>query len=316
MRQRKLGNLEVSAIGFGCMPMSWGYSVEEADEAESRATLHRAVELGISLLDTADVYGPYTNEELLGACISADGLRDQVKFATKVGLTHKSLTEYGRDGSPAHIQEACEASLRRLQTDRIDLYQLHRIDPNVPLEETWGAMAALVEQGKVKNIGLSEVTVEEIERASTIHPVASVQSELSIWTSENVDNGVLAYCNTNGIALLAYSPLGRGFLTGTLSAENIKEGDFRSANPRFTPEAIAANQAIVDGIAEVAARHNASSAQVALAWVQAQGPVVIPIPGTKRRKWLEQNAAADEVRLTDQDFADIAALPKSVAPRY
>lgn len=143
-----------------------------------------------------------------------------------------------------------------------------------------------------------------------------MQSELSIWTSENVDNGVLAYCNTNGIALLAYSPLGRGFLTGTLSAENIKEGDFRSANPRFTPEAIAANQAIVDGIAEVAARHNASSAQVALAWVQAQGPVVIPIPGTKRRKWLEQNAAADEVRLTDQDFADIAALPKSVAPRY
>lgn len=316
MQSKKLGDLTVSAIGLGCMPMSWGYDVKSADKSESRATLHRAVELGVTLLDTADVYGPFTNEELIGECISGDGLRDKVVLATKVGLLPESATGYGKDASPAHIKKACDASLSRLKTDHIDLYQLHRIDPNTPLEETIGAMAELVKAGKIRHIGLSEVTVEEIKLAETVHPISSVQSELSIWTSENVDNGVLQYCNENNIGFLAFSPLGRGFLTGKLDSSTIDESDFRSANPRFTPEAMAANQAIVDGIQTIAEKHGVSAAQISLAWIMKQGPNVIPIPGTKRRKWLEDNAASVEVVLTDQDFADIANLPKSVAPRY
>lgn len=298
------------------MPMSWGYNVKAADKDESRATLHRAVELGVTLLDTADVYGPFTNEELLGECISADGLRDKVVLATKVGLLYSSSTGYGQDASPEHIRKACDASLARLQTDRIDLYQLHRVDPKVPIEDSIGAMKELVEAGKVRAIGLSEVNVEQIKQAQEIHPIASVQSELSIWTSENVDNGVLEYCKLNNIGFLAFSPLGRGYLTGKLDASTIDESDFRSANPRFTPEALQANQAIVDGINKVANRNNVSAAQIALAWVLAQGANIVPIPGTKRRKWLEENCAAISVKLTEQDLTDIANLPKSVAPRY
>lgn len=316
MNQKKLGDLTVSAIGLGCMPMSWGYNVKDADKDESRATLHRAVELGVTLLDTADVYGPFTNEELLGEFISGDGLRDKVQLATKVGLLPESSTGYGKDASPEHIRKACDASLTRLKTDRIDLYQLHRVDPNTPLEESVGAMAELVKAGKVKSIGLSEVTVEEIERAQAIHPIASVQSELSIWTSENVDNGVLQYCNENNIGFLAFSPLGRGFLTGKLDSSTIDESDFRSANPRFTPDALKANQAIVDGISKIADRHGVSAAQISLAWIMCQGPNVVPIPGTKRRKWLEDNAASVNVVLNEQDLTEIANLPKSVAPRY
>lgn len=296
--------------------MSWGYNVKAADKDESRATLHRAVELGVTLLDTADVYGPFTNEELLGECISADGLRDKVVLATKVGLLYSSSTGYGQDASPEHIRKACDASLARLQTDRIDLYQLHRVDPKVPIEDSIGAMKELVEAGKVRAIGLSEVNVEQIKQAQEIHPIASVQSELSIWTSENVDNGVLEYCKLNNIGFLAFSPLGRGYLTGKLDASTIDESDFRSANPRFTPEALQANQAIVDGINKVANRNNVSAAQIALAWVLAQGANIVPIPGTKRRKWLEENCAAISVKLTEQDLTDIANLPKSVAPRY
>lgn len=316
MNQKKLGDLTVSAIGLGCMPMSWGYNVKDADKDESRATLHRAVELGVTLLDTADVYGPFTNEELLGEFISGDGLRDKVQLATKVGLLPESSTGYGKDASPEHIRKACDASLTRLKTDRIDLYQLHRVDPNTPLEESVGAMAELVKAGKVKSIGLSEVTVEEIERAQAIHPIASVQSELSIWTSENVDNGVLQYCNENNIGFLAFSPLGRGFLTGKLDSSTIDESDFRSANPRFTPNALKANQTIVDGISKIADRHGVSAAQISLAWIMCQGPNVVPIPGTKRRKWLEDNAASVNVVLNEQDLTEIANLPKSVAPRY
>ena len=316
MNQKKLGDLTVSAIGLGCMPMSWGYNVKDADKDESRATLHRAVELGVTLLDTADVYGPFTNEELLGEFISGDGLRDKVQLATKVGLLPESSTGYGKDASPEHIRKACDASLARLKTDRIDLYQLHRVDPNTPLEESVGAMAELVKAGKVKSIGLSEVTVDEIKRAQAIHPIASVQSELSIWTSENVDNGVLQYCNENNIGFLAFSPLGRGFLTGKLDSSTIDESDFRSANPRFTPDALKANQAIVDGISKIADRHGVSAAQISLAWIMCQGPNVVPIPGTKRRKWLEDNAASVNVVLNEQDLTEIANLPKSVAPRY
>jgi len=313
---RRLGTLEVSAVGLGCMPMSWGYSVGEADPVEVRATLHRAVELGVTLLDTADVYGPFTNEEIIGKYVVAEGLRDEVVIASKCGLVPVDSQSYGRDGTPAHVKSACEASLRRLGTDYLDLYQLHRVDPDVPIEETWGAMAELVTDGKVRHIGLSEVTVGEIERALGIHPVASVQSELSIWTNENIDNDVLDFCNNNGIGFLAYSPLGRGFLTGELDSSTIGDDDFRKNNPRFGAEAMAANQAIVDGIAMIAERHSATPAQIALAWILAQGDNVVPIPGTKRRKWLEQNAASVNVTLDKEDLTEIAALPKSIAPRY
>ncbi|MFZ8910440.1 MAG: aldo/keto reductase [Candidatus Nanopelagicales bacterium] len=311
-----LGQLEVSAIGLGCMPMSWAYNVGEADPAEIEATLHRAVDVGITLMDTADVYGPFTNEEIIREYVVRGGLRDRVVIATKGGLVPIDATTYGRDGSAAHIRAACEASLQRLGVDTIDLYQLHRVDPEVPLEETWGAMADLVTEGKVRYLGLSEATVDEILLADALHPVSSVQSELSLWTEENVVNGVLSLTEDRGIGFLAYCPLGRGFLTGALSADAIGDGDFRSANPRFTAEAMSANAAIVDGVREVADRHGATPAQVALAWVLAQGRHVVPIPGTKRRRWLEENAAATSLELTDRDRADLAALPASVAPRY
>lgn len=316
MDQRMLGELEVSAIGLGCMPMSWAYNVADADATEVEATLHRAVELGISLLDTADVYGPFTNEEIIREYVVRAGLRDRVVIATKAGLVPIDATTYGRDGTPEHIRSACDASLTRLGIDTIDLYQLHRVDPQVPVEETWGAMAELVSAGKVRYLGLSEATVEEIVAADAVHPVSSVQSELSIWTDENVVNGVLALTQERGIGFLAYCPLGRGFLTGALTADAISEGDFRSANPRFTPEAMAANSAIVDGVRAVADRLGVSPAQIALAWVLAQGDHVVPIPGTKRRRWLEENAAAVDVVLEPTDLADLAALPRSVAPRY
>lgn len=316
MDQRMLGELEVSAIGLGCMPMSWAYNVAEADPAEVEATLHRAVELGITLLDTADVYGPFTNEEIIREYVVRAGLRDRVVIATKVGLVPIDATTYGRNGTPEHIHAACDASLSRLGIDTIDLYQLHRVDPEVPLEETWGAMAELVAAGKVRYLGLSEASIEEIVVADAVHPVSSVQSELSLWTDENVANGVLSLTEDRGIGFLAYCPLGRGFLTGALTADTIGEGDYRSANPRFTPEAMAANAAIVDGVRAIAERRGATPAQVALAWVLAQGDHVVPIPGTKRRRWLEENAAAADLILAPEDLADIAALPPSVAPRY
>ena len=316
MEQRMLGELQVSAVGLGCMPMSWAYNVAEADPAEVEATLHRAVELGITLLDTADVYGPFTNEEIIREYVVRAGLRDRVAIATKVGLVPIDATTYGRNGTPEHIRAACDASLGRLGVDTIDLYQLHRVDPEVPIEETWGAMAELVGAGKVRYLGLSEASVEEIVAADAVHPVSSVQSELSLWTEENVVNGVLALTEERGIGFLAYCPLGRGFLTGALTADTIGEGDYRSANPRFTPEAMAANAAIVDGVRVIAERRRVTPAQVALAWVLAQGDHVVPIPGTKRRRWLEENAAAADLVLEPEDLADIAALPPSVAPRY
>lgn len=311
-----LGELEVSAIGLGCMPMSWAYNVAEADPGEVEATLHRAVELGITLLDTADVYGPFTNEVIIREYVVRAGLRDRVVIATKAGLVPIDATSYDRNGTPEHIRAACDASLTRLGVDTIDLYQLHRVDPQVPVEETWGAMADLVTAGKVRYLGLSEASVEEIAAAEAVHPVSSVQSELSLWTDENVVNGVLAFTEERGIGFLAYCPLGRGFLTGALTADTIGEGDFRSANPRFTPEAMAANAAIVDGVRAVAERRGVTPAQIALAWVLAQGRHVVPIPGTKRRRWLEENAAAVDVVLEPTDLADLAALPPSVAPRY
>ncbi len=316
MEHRLLGDLEVSAIGLGCMPMSWAYNVADADPAEIAATLQRAVELGVTLLDTADVYGPFTNEEIIREYVVRAGLRDRVVIATKAGLVPIDSTTYGRDGSPEHIRAACDASLARLGIETIDLYQLHRVDPAVPIADTWGAMAELVQAGKVRHLGLSEASTAEILAADAIHPVSSVQSELSIWTDENVVNGVLALTQERGIGFLAYCPLGRGFLTGALAAGAIGDGDFRSANPRFTAEAMAANAAIVDGVRVVAERHGATPAQIALAWVLAQGSHVVPIPGTKRRRWLEENVAAVHIVLSPEDLADLAALPASIAPRY
>jgi aryl-alcohol dehydrogenase-like predicted oxidoreductase len=314
MDKRMLGELEVSAIGLGCMPMSWAYNVADADPAEVEATLHRAVELGITLLDTADVYGPHTNEEIIREYVVRAGLRDRVVIATKAGLVPIDATTYGRNGTPEHIRAACDASLERLGIDTIDLYQLHRVDPDVPVEETWGAMAGLVEAGKVRYLGLSEASVDEIVAADALHPVSSVQSELSLWTDDNV--AVLALTEERGIGFLAYCPLGRGFLTGALTADAVGEGDFRSANPRFAPEVMAANAVIVDGVRAVAERRGVTPAQIALAWVLAQGDHVVPIPGTKRRRWLEENAASVDVVLEPTDLADLAALPRSVAPRY
>ena len=299
MPTRKLRDLEVSAIGLGCMPMSWGYNVADADRNEIRATIHRALELGITLFDTADVYGPWTNEEILGEYLVKDGLRDQAIIASKCGLTPVNMTSYGKNGKPDYVRQACEDSLRRLGTEYLDLYQLHRVDPEVPIEETWGALAGLVDSGKVRYIGLSETTVEETAKCHAIHPVTSVQSEFSIWTDEHVKNGVIQYCAENNIGFLPFSPLGRGFLTGTVTADSIAD-----------------NQKIVDGIAEIATRHSATPAQIALAWILAQGSNMVPIPGTKRRKWLEENAAAVDIVLTAQDLADIAALPRPTESRY
>jgi aryl-alcohol dehydrogenase-like predicted oxidoreductase len=302
-------------IGLGCMGMTWAYGAAERDEAESIATIHRALELGVTLLDTADMYGPYTNEKLVGRALA--GRRDEAVLATKCGLVVEDEAEYvlRKDGRPEHVREAIDGSLRRLGTDFVDLYQLHRVDPEVPLEETWGAMAELVAAGKVGAIGLSEVSVDELERAHAIHPVASVQSEGSLWTRDAFA-AVVGWCAAHGAAFLPFAPLGRGFLTGALAPQTFGAGDFRKNNPRFQPEAMDANLALVEVVKAVAARHEATPAQVALAWLLAQGEHVVPIPGTKRRSRLEENAAAAALTLTAADLAELDALPAPVGARY
>ena len=316
--QRTLGRdgPAVGAIGLGCMGMTWAYNPEDRDEAESIATIHRALELGVTFLDTADMYGPFTNEELVGTALA--GRRDEAVLATKAGLVVESTDpiRMRRDGRPEHIRAAIDASLGRLQTDRVDLYQLHRVDEDVPLEETWGAMAETVAAGKAGAIGLSEVTVDELDRAHAIHPVASVQSELSLWTRDPLD-GVLAWCAAHGAAFIPFSPLGRGFLTGRLDGSaTFASGDFRSGLPRFADAARAQNEAIVDTVRAVAGRLGAQPSQVALAWVLAQGEHVVPIPGTRRRRWLEENAAAAHVTLGAEDLAELDALPAPEGARY
>jgi aryl-alcohol dehydrogenase-like predicted oxidoreductase len=315
METRVLGGsgIEVGPIGLGCMGMSHGYDVGTADDTESIAVIHRALEIGVTLLDTADVYGPFRNEELVGRALA--GHRERAVVATKCGLVHDPSFRYDRNGSPDHVRAACDDSLRRLGVDHIDLYQLHRVDPATPLEETWGAFAALVAAGKVRAIGLSEVTVEQLEACHSIHPVASVQSELSLWTRDWAED-VLPWCTAHGVAFLPYSPLGRGFLTGALGTREFGPDDFRARLPRFAPEAMAENQAIVDAVAVVAARHDATAAQVALAWLLAQGPGVVPIPGTKRLQRLEENAAAARLTLSAADLAELDALPAPSGGRY
>ena len=304
--------LTVSALGLGCMGMSEFYGT--ADQAGGIATIHRALDLGVTFLDTADMYGPFTNEKLVGEAIR--GHRDEVQLATKFGNERgPDGTRLGVNGRPEYVHAACDASLQRLGVDHIDLYQLHRVDPATPVEETWGAFADLVEAGKVRAIGLSEVRVDQLEACHAIHPVTSVQSELSLWTRDWTAD-VLPWCQKNGVAFLPYAPLGRGFLTGALGQRTFTDKDFRAGLPRFSPENLAANQALVDAVRAVADRVGATPAQVALAWVLAQGDAVIPIPGTKRVERLEENAAAGDLVLSAEDLAELDALPAPEGGRY
>ncbi len=304
----------VSAIGLGCMPMTWAY-VGDATDAGSIDVIRRATELGITFFDTADVYGPFTNEDLVGRAL--EGRRSDVTLATKVGLVVGADGGYplARDARPGRIAREVDGSLARLRTDVIDLYYLHRVDPDVPLEDSWGAMVDLVTVGKVRALGLSEVGVDELERARAIHPVAAVQSELSLWTRDRLDD-VVPWCAEHGAAFVPYAPLGRGFLTGTITSASFADADFRAKNPRFTATSIEENLALVDRVRAVAERHGATPAQVALAWLLAQGPHIIPIPGTKRRSHLEEDAGAALLRLGADDLAELDALPQPSAARY
>jgi aryl-alcohol dehydrogenase-like predicted oxidoreductase len=296
------------------MPMSFGY-VDAPSEDDPATVIGSALDLGVTMFDTADVYGPFTNEELLGRAL--EGRRHEATIATKAGLVVGPSGGYPlrRDGRPEHIAEAVRASLGRLRTDVIDLYYLHRVDERVPLEESWDAMSGLVHEGLVRAVGLSEVGVGELDRAHSIHPVAAVQSELSLWTRDALDE-VVPWCAAHGAAFVPFSPLGRGFLTGTIATAAFDGRDFRATNPRFTEQAVEANQAIVTVVRAVAERVGATPAQVALAWTLAQGRHVMPIPGTKRLRYLQENVAAATVMLSSDDLAALDAMPASSAPRY
>jgi aryl-alcohol dehydrogenase-like predicted oxidoreductase len=314
METRKLGaqGLEVSAQGLGCMGMSEFYG--PGDEAESIATIHRALDLGVRFLDTADMYGPYTNEELVGRAIR--GRRNEVVLATKFGIVRnpENPTVRSISGRPEYVRQAAEGSLRRLGVDHVDLYYQHRVDPAVPIEETVGAMSRLVEEGKVRFLGLSEAGAETIRRAHAVHPVTALQSEYSLW-SRDIEDEIIPAIRELGIGLVAYSPLGRGFLTGRFrSIDELPEDDFRRHSPRFQGENFQKNLDLVQHIEEIAAAKGCTASQLALAWVHSRDDDVVPIPGTKRRKYLEENAAALDVQLTPDDLARIEEIaPKGVA---
>ncbi len=313
VEMRKLGSdgLQVSAEGLGCMGMSEFYGA--ADKAEATATIQRALDLGVTFLDTADMYGPFTNEKLVGKAIA--GRRDEVVLATKFGNVRAPNGErLGVRGDPAYVRECCEASLQRLGVETIDLYYQHRVDPDVPIEETVGAMAELIDQGKVAHLGLSEAAPETIRRAQATHPIAALQTEYSLWSREPEDE-ILPTVRDLGIGFVAYSPLGRGFLTGRFrSPEDLPEDDFRRHSPRFEGESFARNLELVEGVEEIAEQKGVAPGRLALAWVLAQGDDIVPIPGTKHRHYLEENVAALEIELSAEDLARIdAAAPRGAA---
>ncbi|MBY8888394.1 aldo/keto reductase [Streptomyces sp. PTM05] len=328
MERRTIGAsaLEVGAVGLGCMPMSWAYTTSQRDGERSLRAVHAALDAGVTLLDTADMYGPFTNELLLGRVLKER--REEAFVATKCGLLvgEQHLVANGR---PGYVRRACDASLRRLQTDVIDLYQLHRVDPEVPVEETWGAMAELVAAGKVRALGLCALepggtgrgrrtesapyaqALRQLERAQQVFPVSCVQAELSVW-APGAAAALLPWCAARGVGFLAAMPLGNGFLTGTLTpGQGFEPDDVRARHPRFTAEMMAANQSIVVGLRRVAERHGVTPAQIALAWVLARGPHVIPVPGAKRERWAVENAGAAGVRLTEGDVRELAGLPSA-----
>src|SRR5690242_20386430 len=308
METRRLGSggLEVSAIGLGCMGMSQSYGPPPGDRDEMIAVIRAAAERGVTFFDTAEIYGPFTNEELVGEAL--EPVRDQVVIATKFGFRIDPATgrQAGTDSRPERIREVCEASLKRLRTDRIDLFYQHRVDPNVPIEDVAGAVKELIQAGKVRHFGLSEPSAKTVRRAHAVQPVTALQNEYSLWTRGPETNGILEACDELGIGLVPYSPLGKGFLTGAMSKDTqLAENDFRKILPRFTPEAMEKNQALVELLKRIAGEKNATPAQIALAWLLAQRPWIVPIPGTTKLHRLVENIGAAEVELTARDLDEI-----------
>lgn len=334
-RELGTGGPLVAPVGLGCMGMSWGYAESRRDDDTSLDVIRRALDTGVELLDTAAVYGDGHNERLVGRAIT--GRRDEVVVATKGGLVVNDLAtkQMHRDGRPETLRRQVEDSLRHLGVDRIDLYYLHRVDPDVPIEESWGALAALAAEGKVDRLGLSEVSIAHVEAAHAIHPVAAIQSELSLWTRDPLGNqtadasvdgaagagadaggDLLAWTRDQGVAFVPFAPLGRGYLTGTLTAGGFEEGDFRATNPRFAADAFTRNQAITDEVARVADTHGASPAQVSLAWLLRLSPNIIPIPGTRNGTHLAENLAATQLQLGEDERLRLDRLPAAYGSRY